>query len=70
MPQEEADQQSQAAEAKQQAQALAAARATLSSSLDAPAAAHPFESYGDAGLSLAQARRKLSGCVLQQPSIL
>ena len=67
MLQEGAEQQSEAAEAEQQAQALAAARATLSSSLDAPAAAHPFESYGDDGLSLAQARRKLSGCGLQQP---
>ncbi|KAK9817394.1 hypothetical protein WJX74_009113 [Apatococcus lobatus] len=58
---EGAEQQSEASEAEQQAQSLAAARATLSSSLDAPAAAHPFESYGKGGLSLAQARRRLSG---------
>ena len=67
MPQEAAEQQPEVSEAEQHAQALAAARAALSSSLDAPAAAHPYESYGTGGLSLAQARRKLSGYV--RPSI-
>ena len=61
MPQEAAEQQAEVSEAEQHAQALAAARAALSSSLDAPAAAHPCELYGTGELSLAQARRKISG---------
>ena len=59
--QEAVEQNAEAVQAELQAQALAAARASLSSSLDAPSAAHPVEGYGNGNLSLAQARRKLSG---------